>query len=72
VQDNHFLAAELEAALVEVGHRVIGKAPSFDGALQIVESSVPEVALVDQRLQGPRTALPLRSTYGSSERRSST
>jgi DNA-binding response OmpR family regulator len=54
VEDDFFLAYELEGALVEAEHTVIGKASSFQDAARIVASELPDVALVDHRLKGPR------------------
>ena len=54
VEDNLFLAHELEWVLSDAGHTVIGKAPSFDDVVRIAASQPPEIALVDHRLKGPR------------------
>jgi DNA-binding response OmpR family regulator len=53
VEDQVFLAAELESALIEAGHSVIGKAASFDEAVRIAGTMPPEIAVVDHRLKGP-------------------
>ena len=57
VEDNYLLAAELEDALVEAGHTVIGKAPSFEDAVRTVASGPPDVALIDHRLKGPKDGI---------------
>jgi DNA-binding response OmpR family regulator len=50
VENEPLVAAELEEAVTEIGHKVIGSARTFEQVLRIVENVRPEVALIDYRL----------------------
>ena len=54
VEDDFKLAAELEWALADAGHTVIGKAASFEDMVGIVASQTPEIALDDNWLKGAK------------------
>ncbi|MGU3362955.1 response regulator [Methylobacterium sp. M6A4_1b] len=53
VEDEYFLADELDQALEEAGATVLGPAPSVRAALDLLESGpAPDVATVDVNLGG--------------------
>lgn len=63
VEDEVFLAMELEAKIEALGQRVVGLAPDAEQAFAIAESAGPDLALVDVNLRdgltGPRIASEL-------------
>ena len=79
VEDEVFLAMELEAALVEGGFSVLGPAGSVEDALYLLEEERPHVAVLDFnlgrdkvtpvaiRLQALGVPLLLASASGQSE-----
>ena len=69
VEDQSFLAYELELALVEAGHTVLGKAASFDEAVRMAGSQAPQIALIDHRLKGPKDGVAVAKHCGVSGRR---
>ena len=46
------IAMELEDMLAELGHEVIGPAPTVAAALALLRASAPDVAVVDANLAG--------------------
>lgn len=53
VEDEYFIAEELEAALRNAGATVVGPAPSVAAALDLLEGGpAPEAALLDVNLAG--------------------
>lgn len=52
VEDEAIIAMELEAMLEDLGHEVIGPAPTVDSALALLRSSAPDAAVVDANLAG--------------------
>lgn len=54
VEDEALLALDLEYALIEMGHSVVGTAGSSQQALRLAQSTRPDLALVDiHLLDGP-------------------
>ena len=68
VEDDYFVASELEAAFAEAGISVVGVANSADEALSIAAQKRPKIAVVDIRLVGERdgvdVAIKLRNEHG--------
>ena len=52
VEDDGFLAEELAGELSAAGHRVVGRAATAQGALDLAERVAVDVALVDVELDG--------------------
>ncbi|MEP2681835.1 MAG: response regulator [Sulfitobacter sp.] len=64
VEDNIFIALDLEGQLGELGHDVVGIAATASKAIQMARDSVPDLAIVDLQLadgsRGQDAALVLR------------
>jgi DNA-binding NarL/FixJ family response regulator len=54
VEDDYLLAIALEAALVDVGHEVVGVAQSAQQAVCLAIENKPDLAVMDIRLLGSR------------------
>ena len=52
VEDEQIIAADLEAKLLGMGHRVVGSAASGEEAILLAERMRPELVLMDIRIQG--------------------
>lgn len=52
VEDEQLVAADLEAKLQRLGHTVVGIAASGVEAVRLAEQELPDLALMDIRLQG--------------------
>ena len=67
VEDDYFVALELEHSLSEVGFEVIGVAGTAEEALKMAASGKPALAVMDIRLNGPRdgidTAIELLTVF---------
>ncbi|CAN5584502.1 response regulator [soil metagenome] len=67
VEDEYLVAADLEAALEELGYSSVGIAPDFDAALTLATQK-PDLALVDIHLRdgqtGPLIAERLARDFG--------
>jgi CheY-like chemotaxis protein len=57
VEDEYFVASELEYSLLAAGFAVCGIAASADEALSLALSEHPELVLMDIRLLGPRDGI---------------
>jgi DNA-binding response OmpR family regulator len=58
VEDDVFLAMDLEESLIEEGYEVIGVARSVEEAEKILQTRTPDYALLDYNL-GDRTSAPI-------------
>lgn len=54
VEDQAVLAMDLEDRLIELGYEVCGTAASYEEALELVEHSLPELAILDIQILGDR------------------
>lgn len=54
VEDDHLVALEIEATLLEAGFEVVGIAATAEEALGLGKSSRPDLAVMDIRLAGKR------------------
>ena len=54
VEDDYFVALELESRLSEAGFEVVGIASTAEEALEMAASGMPELAIMDIRLGGAR------------------
>ena len=52
VEDEYYLAEELDEALRAVGATVLGPVPSIEDALELLEGDLPDLATVDVNLRG--------------------
>lgn len=52
VEDEALIAMELEDMLRELGHEVIGPAPTINAALSLLRTTHPDAAVVDANLAG--------------------
>ncbi len=57
VEDDYFVALELEHRLLEAGFDVVGIAATADEALQKAHAGKPDLAVMDIRLAGPRDGI---------------
>ena len=75
VEDENFVAAEMEQWLVEAGHEVVGVVSSAEAAIDLAEQSLPDIVIMDIRLAGSKdgvyaaqqiyTSLGIRSLFSS-------
>ncbi|MEE4208330.1 MAG: response regulator [Parvularcula sp.] len=65
VEDNIFIALDLEGQLREMGHEVVGIAATAMKAIEMSRESIPDLAIVDlqlaERSRGLDAALVLRT-----------
>ena len=54
VEDEFFIALDIEASLASLGHTIVGIAVSADTAVRMAERERPDVVLMDIRLAGSR------------------
>jgi DNA-binding NarL/FixJ family response regulator len=68
VEDDYFVATDLEQALVDAGFTVVGIAATAEQALALAKATRPEIAVMDIRLAGVRdgieAAVDLLSNFG--------
>jgi two-component system, response regulator PdtaR len=68
VEDDYFVAVELEHRLQQAGFEVIGIAVTADEAVQIAAAQQPQLVIMDIRLNGPRdgidAAIALHRDFG--------
>jgi two-component system, response regulator PdtaR len=57
VEDEIFLALELEDAMTELGFHVSGLAPTSDRARSLAQSEAPDLVLMDVCLEGGREGI---------------
>jgi DNA-binding NarL/FixJ family response regulator len=54
VEDDHLVAMEIEATLLEAGFEVTGIAATAEDALELCKATRPDLAIMDIRLAGAR------------------
>jgi CheY-like chemotaxis protein len=68
VEDEFFIALEVEEQVTSLGHTVVGTAATADEAVRMAGERRPDVVLMDIRLAGATdgitAALAIRSQYG--------
>ena len=68
VEDEFFIALDVEEQAKSLGHTVVGIATTADEAIQMAGERRPDIALMDIRLSGATdgiaAALAIRSQYG--------
>jgi CheY-like chemotaxis protein len=68
VEDEFYIALDIEALLVGLGHSAVGIAVSADQAVSITERERPDLVLMDVRLVGSRdgidAAIEILSRFG--------
>ena len=68
VEDDYFVALDLEHRLLEAGYAVVGVATSADEAFDLAAAEKPVLALMDIRiagaLDGVETAIELQKSFG--------
>ncbi len=52
VEDDPIIAADLEDLLIEMGYRITGSIRSGEAALELLQSEIPDLALLDIQLEG--------------------
>jgi two-component system, response regulator PdtaR len=57
VEDEFYIALDVEASLTALGHSAVGIAVSGDEAVRLAERERPDVILMDIRLLGPRDGI---------------
>ncbi|WP_175484730.1 hypothetical protein [Palleronia marisminoris] len=58
VEDEIFIAMDLQATLEDAGYSVLGPVPSIDEALDLLKNSRPDVAVLNYSLRG-ETIVPV-------------
>jgi DNA-binding NarL/FixJ family response regulator len=68
VEDDFFVALDVEHWMREAGYEVVGIAASADDAIALARDTRPDLAIVDIRILGPKdgveTAIDLYSQFG--------
>lgn len=68
VEDDAILAWDLENILTQEGHRIVGRAGTFEGALALAESRRPDLVIMDLKLaqgtSGLATASEIYHRFG--------
>ena len=68
VEDDYFVAVDLEYCLQEAGYAVVGLAASAEEAFELAAAKKPVLALMDIRIAGARdgveTAIELQKSFG--------
>lgn len=59
VEDELIVAEDIKKQLLGIGYEIIGMASSYDEALQILNTKVPDLVIVDIILKGPKTGIDL-------------
>jgi len=59
VEDELIIAEDIKRQLLEIGYDVIGIASSYSGALKIIETKIPDLAIVDIVIKGPKSGIDL-------------
>src|SRR5437016_383439 len=57
VEDDYFVATDLEHTIREAGYEVVGIAVSAEEAIQLAQEKEPTLAVMDIRLVGPRDGI---------------
>jgi DNA-binding NarL/FixJ family response regulator len=57
VEDDYFVALELEHRLLAAGYEIVGIAATAEEALEKARSGSPDLAVMDIRLAGPRDGI---------------
>lgn len=57
VEDEVIIAMEIEMELKSLGMNVVGKAISYDGAIEIAKNKSPNVVLMDVNLRGKKNGI---------------
>jgi CheY-like chemotaxis protein len=52
VEDEYFIAAQMEQWLIEAGHEVVAIVSSAEAAIDLAERSLPDLIIMDIRLAG--------------------
>lgn len=58
VEDEFLIAMETERLLTENGYLVVGTVPSIESAIEFLEDSTPDIAILDMNLRG-KSVLPV-------------
>lgn len=53
VEDDLFMATDMEESLVMAGYVICGKAPNYEAAVRLMKQHAPDLVLVDISLDGP-------------------
>lgn len=57
VEDDHFIAMEMEGALQDAGFEVVGISASAEEALRLADDRHPQLAIMDIRLNGDQDGI---------------
>lgn len=57
VENDVLIAWDIEGALEEAGYRVLGPAPSFERAMELVDAFHPDMVLLDIEISGPKDSI---------------
>jgi len=57
VEDEPFVRLDIELALQNAGHTVVGAADTADGAVELARQKLPDAMIMDVRLRGPRDGI---------------
>ncbi|MVM38368.1 response regulator [Spirosoma sp. HMF3257] len=53
VEDDLFMATDMEESLINAGYVICGKAPTYEEAIRLMRQNLPDIVLVDITLSGP-------------------
>jgi DNA-binding response OmpR family regulator len=53
VEDDLFMATDMEESLIKAGYIICGKAPDYEAAIRLMKQNLPDIVLVDITLEGP-------------------
>jgi DNA-binding LytR/AlgR family response regulator len=59
VEDELIVAEDIKRQLLGIGYNVIGNATSYAEALKIIETKIPDLAIVDIVIKGPKSGIDL-------------
>lgn len=59
VEDDHLLALDMQRILERAGYRILGPAPDYDRAMELVRAFHPDVVLLDIELRGARNGVAI-------------
>jgi DNA-binding LytR/AlgR family response regulator len=62
VEDEAIIAEDIKLQLIKLGYRVTGISKTYETSLQLIEEEVPDIVLVDIRLEGEYDGIDLVQT----------
>jgi CRP-like cAMP-binding protein/DNA-binding NarL/FixJ family response regulator len=66
VEDEDAVATDIIESLIELGFEIVGRASSYEGAVDLCEVERPEIILMDIKLEGHRDGIEVANQIGLS------